>query len=188
MRIISGVHRGRKLKTPDGENVRPTSDRAREALFNVLAHSLDGFDLQATSVVDLFCGTGALGLEALSRGAGHVTFIDADRKSLSLAKENAAILGEWRRVTLLKIDCRRLGPPPLAAKSPCGLAFLDAPYNLGLTGPALLALTSKGWLATDAIVVVEVAGKEILDPPRSLRVLDDRTYGAARLVFLQNRA
>ena len=188
MRIVGGKHRGRNLKAPEGQNVRPTSDRTREAVFNILAHGIDGFSFQEASVVDLFCGTGALGLEALSRGAGHATFIDSDRASLALAKANAATLGEWRNVTLLKIESKRLAPPPLAAKAPCQLAFLDAPYNQGLTQPALLALSNKGWLEAGSVVVVEVAEKELLEPPRSLEVLDERTYGAARVVFLQNRA
>jgi len=140
------------------------------------------------SVVDVFCGTGALGLEALSRGAGHVTFIDNDRASLVLAKENAATIGEWRNVTLLKFDAARLAPPPLAAKAPCQIAFLDAPYEKGMTKPALLGLINKGWLAPGALVVVEVAAKEELEPPRALEVLDERAYGVARVVFLQNRA
>ncbi len=187
MRIVGGKHRGRNLKTPQGQHVRPTSDRTRESVFNILAHAVDGFDLAGASVVDLFCGTGALGLEALSRGAAHATFLDADRTSLALAKENAAMLGEWRNVTLLKIDARRLGPPPLAARAPCTLAFLDAPYDKGLTGPALLALLNNGWIAPDGVIVAEVAAKEVLDPPRAMEVLDERTYGAARVVFLQNR-
>jgi len=187
VKIAGGQYRGRKLKTPQGQNVRPTSVRTRESVFNILAHGIDGFDFEEASVVDLFCGTGALGLEALSRGASHATFIDSDRASLALAKENAAVLGEWRNVTLLKIDSKRLAPPPLAAKAPCRLAFLDAPYNQGLTQPALLALANKGWIGTGSVVVAEVAEKEPLEPPRSLEILEERTYGAARVVFLQNR-
>lgn len=188
MRIVGGRHRGRSLKTPKGKLVRPTSDRTRESVFNILAHGLGSVDLTGVSVVDVFCGTGALGLEALSRGAGHVTFIDNDRGSLALAKENTATVGEWRNVTLLKIDAGRLAPPPLAAKAPCQIAFLDAPYEKGLSKPALLGLLNKGWLASEALVVVEVAVKEELEPPRGLEVLDERIYGAARVVFLQNRA
>jgi 16S rRNA (guanine966-N2)-methyltransferase len=188
VRIVGGKHRGRNLKAPTGRDVRPTSDRTREAVFNILAHGIDGFDLEGASVVDLFCGTGALGLEALSRGACHATFIDSDRTSLALAKENAATVGEWRNVTQLKIDVRRLGPPPLAAKAPCNLAFLDAPYDQGLTLPALLAISNKGWLAKDSVVVVELAEKEALEPPRGLTLVSERVYGAARVVFLQNRA
>ena len=185
MRIVGGQHRGRTIKPPTGRDVRPTSDRTRESMFNILAHGIDDFDLSDISVLDLFCGTGALGLEAQSRGAGHATFIDSDAKSLALAKENAATIGEWRNVTLLKIDSRRLGPPPLAAKAPCQLAFLDDPYGQKLTGPALLALVNNGWLADGAVVVVEVADKEPLEPPRHLKLLDERVYGAAKVMFLR---
>ena len=188
MRIVGGKHKGRILSAPSGRGTRPTSDRTRESIFNILAHGIDDLDLSEVTVVDVFAGTGALGLEALSRGAAHATFIDADRSSLALAKENAATLGEWRNVTLLKIDARRLGPPPLAAKAPCNLIFLDAPYQQDLTQPTLLALSNKGWLAPNGVVVVEVAEKELLEPPRALTVLDERSYGAARVVFLQNRA
>jgi 16S rRNA (guanine966-N2)-methyltransferase len=185
MRIVGGQHRGRTLKAPTGREVRPTSDRTRESMFNILAHGIDDFELSDASVLDLFCGTGALGLEALSRGATHATFIDSDAKSLALAKENAATVGEWRNVTLLKIDSRRLGPPPLAAKAPCSLAFLDAPYEQNLTGPALLTLVNNRWLAEGAIVVVEVAQMETLDPPRQLKLLNERVYGAAKVLFLK---
>ena len=143
--------------------------------------------MAGASVLDLFCGTGALGLEALSRGATHATFIDVDEKSLALTKKNAATLGEWRNVTLLKIDSRRLGPPPLAAKAPCRLVFLDAPYEQGLTGPALLALVNKGWVEAGTVMVVEIAEKEPFESPRFFDVLDERVYGAAKVVFLQNR-
>lgn len=185
MRIVGGQHRGRTLKAPTGRDVRPTSDRTRESMFNILAHGMDDFNIDGASVLDLFCGTGALGLEALSRGAAHATFIDADAKSLALAKENAATIGEWRNVTLLKIDSRRLGPPPLASKAPCQLAFLDAPYEQNLSGPALLSLANNRWLATGAVVVVEIADKETLDPPRQFDLVSERTYGAAKVLFLQ---
>jgi len=188
VRIVGGKHRGRNLKPPQGKNVRPTSDRTRESVFNILAHGFEGVELAGASVVDVFCGTGALGLEALSRGAEHVTFIDNDRGSLALAKENAATIGEWRNVTLLKFDAARLAPPPLAAKAPCQIAFLDAPYDRGMSKPALLGLLNKGWLAPGALVVVEVAANEELEPPRMLERVDERSYGAARVVFLQNRA
>ncbi len=185
MRIVGGQHRGRTLKAPAGRDVRPTSDRARESVFNILAHGIDDFDLVGISVLDLFCGTGALGLEALSRDAAHATFIDNDAKSLALTKENAGTIGVWRAVTLLKIDARRLGPPPLAAKAPCQLTFLDAPYGQNLTGPALLTLANQGWIGVGSVVVVEVAATESLDPPRQFTLLDERSYGAARVLFFR---
>ncbi len=184
MRIVGGRHRGRKLAAPRGTDVRPTSDRARESLFNVLAHGLD-VEWDGLSVLDVFAGTGALGLEALSRGAAHATFIDRDRGVLHGIRRNGAALGEWRNIALLAIDATRLPPPPRAAATPCGLAFLDPPYESGLGVPALQGLVSKGWLADGAVCTVEVAAREVLDPPKGFSPIDARTYGAARIVFLR---
>jgi 16S rRNA (guanine966-N2)-methyltransferase len=188
MRIVGGKHRGRRLQAPSGRDTRPTSDRLREAIFNILMHGDFDLDLAETSVVDVFAGTGALGLEALSRGARHATFIDQSRTSLEIVKANAEILGEWRNVTTLKADASHLAPPPRAARAPCGLAFLDAPYEKELTLPALLGLVNKGWVAPGSIVVVELAGKEELEIPRRYVQLDERIYGAARVEFLQIRS
>ncbi len=187
MRIVGGKHRGRVLNTPSGRDTRPTSDRVRESVFNILAHGIVGFDLEEASVVDVYAGTGALGLEALSRGAKHATFIDMSRGALDLVKKNAATLGEWRHATVLKVDARQLAIPPRAAHAPCQLAFLDAPYDQELTLPALLGLVNKGWVGPKSVVVVEVAAKEELEPPRHYELLDERTYGAARVLFLQVR-
>jgi len=185
MRIVGGRNKGRGLKTPPGRDVRPTSDRVRESVFNILLHGIDDFAIDGVSVVDVFAGTGALGLEALSRGASHATFIDRNSKALAVAKENAANLKEWRNVTPLNLDATRLAPPPLAAKAPCGLAFLDAPYEKGLTGPSLLGLVNKGWVGSGSVVVCEVGAAEPLDVPRAYEMIDERTYGAARIVFLR---
>jgi len=184
MRIVGGKHRGRPLRAMEGKDVRPTSDRAREAVFNILEHGIDWPGLAGASVIDLFAGTGAYGLEALSRGAAHVTFIDADRNVLGLARKNAGGLGEGRNITPLRLDAARLPPPPLAAKAPCAIVFCDPPYNSGLATPALLGLAKKGWIGAGAVAVVEVAAKEDFDPPQGFTVLDDRTYGAARVLFL----
>jgi len=185
MRIVGGRHKGRAIKAPPGRDVRPTSDRVRESVFNILLHGIDEFDIDGVTVLDVFSGTGALGLEALSRGAAHATFIDQDRKALAVARENAAHLKEWRNTTLLNLDATRLAPPPLAAKAPCGLAFVDAPYEKGLTGPSLLGLANKGWIGTGSVIVCEVGAAEPLDVPRAYELIDERTYGAARITFLR---
>jgi len=185
MRIVGGRNKGRAIKAPPGRDVRPTSDRVRESVFNILLHGIDEFDIDGVSVLDVFAGTGALGLEALSRGAAHATFIDQDRKALAAARENAAHLKEWRNATLLNLDATRLAPPPLAAKAPCGLAFLDAPYEQGLTGPSLLGLVNKGWVGAGSVVVCEVGAAEPLDVPRAYELIDERIYGAARITFLR---
>ena len=139
MRIIGGRHRGRPLRAPAGRDVRPTPDRVREALFNVLLHGAAAFDLEGASVVDVFAGSGALGLEALSRGAGHATFIESTDEALRFIRMNAGRLDEGANTTLLRLDASRLPPPPRAARCPAPLVFLDPPY-----GTALLAAAAPG--------------------------------------------
>ncbi len=185
MRIVAGRHRGRTLKTLPGPGLRPTSDRTRESVFNILAHGIPDFAFDGVSVVDLFCGTGALGLEALSRGAARATFVDADAAALKCAKENAARLGEWRNVLTLRLDATQIPPPPLAAHAPCALALLDPPYGRGLLVPALQGVAARGWLAENAVVVAEMGAKEPFEPPRGFQLLQERTYGAAKVVFLR---
>jgi 16S rRNA (guanine966-N2)-methyltransferase len=185
LRIVAGRHRGRTLKSLPGPGLRPTSDRARESVFNILAHGIPGFAFEGSAVVDVFCGTGAFGLEALSRGAARATFVDSDAASLKCAKENAARLGEWRKILALRLDAAQIPPPPLAAHAPCALAFLDPPYGSGLLLPALQGLGQRGWLAPEAIVVAEMGAKETLEPPRGFTLLQERVYGAAKIAFLR---
>lgn len=180
MRIVAGRHRGRVLVPPPGRTARPTADRTREALFNILTHG-EGIDLDGAAVVDAFAGTGALGLEALSRGAAHVTFIDNHPAALKVIAANAESLGETAQVTLLARDA--CNPPP--APRPCSLALLDPPYGSGLAGPCLTALAAAGWLTAGAVCVVEVAAKEDVAAPEGFEATDQRSYGAAKLVFLR---
>jgi 16S rRNA (guanine966-N2)-methyltransferase len=185
VRIIAGRHRGRPLRALPGPAVRPTADRVREAVFNILGHGIDWPGLVDASVGDVFAGTGAVGLEALSRGARHATFIDVDGGVLLAIRRNAAALGEARTVTLLRLDAARLGPPPRTAAAPFRLVFLDPPYGSGLAVPALQGLAAQHWLEPGAIVVVEVAALEPLAPPPGFERLEERTYGTARVVFLR---
>ena len=187
MRIVGGRHRGRPLKGPKGSTVRPTSDRARESLFNILVHGQEWFSLEGTRVVDVFSGSGAFGLEAVSRGAAQATFIDNNSSAIAAVRANAEVLKEWHKVTLLKHDVTQLAPPPLAAHAPCALAFLDPPYESGLAELAVQNLQKKGWLTADALCIVEVAAIERFTPPPGVDVIDERDYGAARFVFLQLR-
>jgi 16S rRNA (guanine966-N2)-methyltransferase len=184
MRIIAGRHRGRALAAPEGRAVRPTSDRAREALFDILAHGrfADRPVFEEARVLDAFAGTGAFGLEALSRGAAQVSFIEKDRSALAALRANVAALSEEKRAAILPGDA--CAPPPAAA--PAGLAFLDPPYGEELAAPALAALAARGWLADGALVVVEVAARQKFAPPEGFLLLDERRYGAARLVFLRH--
>lgn len=183
MRIVGGRHRGRPLTAPRGDRVRPTADRVRESVFNILAHGLDWPGFADASVIDAFAGSGAFGLEALSRGAVRATFIDIDAGTLSAVRRNAAALGEARSVTLLKLDATRLGPPPRAAGTPAALAFLDPPYESGFAVPALHGMAVHGWLAAEGIAVVEIAAREPLQLPPGFSALEERAYGAARIVF-----
>jgi 16S rRNA (guanine966-N2)-methyltransferase len=186
MRIVGGSHRGRRLLAPPGDAVRPTSDRAREALFNILSHgnfAASGLPFADRPVLDAFAGTGAFGLEALSRGASAAAFIENDREALAALRRNIRALGAEDRANIVAGDATR---PPRAGLA-CALAFLDPPYRSGLASPALGALAAAGWLTPDALVVIEVASREELPAPAGFIILDERVYGAARLVFLRRQ-
>jgi 16S rRNA (guanine966-N2)-methyltransferase len=184
MRIVGGSRRGRRLVVPPGDTVRPTSDRAREALFNILSHgdfAAAGIPFADAAVLDAFAGTGAFGLEALSRGAAEAVFIENDREALTALRRNIAVLGETARARVVAADATR---PPCAGLA-CAVAFLDPPYKSTLAAPALAALAAAGWLANDALAVVEIAARAPFAPPDGFAFLDERVYGAARLVFLR---
>jgi 16S rRNA (guanine966-N2)-methyltransferase len=181
MRIIAGIWRGRRLLTPAGGAIRPTSDRAREALFGILEHGAPA--LRGARFLDLFCGTGAVGLEAASRGAAEVLLVDHDARALGLARANLERLGAPGNVRLALRDATRLGP----AQQPYDLVFLDPPWRSGLATPALAALRN-GWLAAGARLVVESDAREALDLPPGYALEQARRYGAARFVFLRAAA
>ncbi len=183
MRIIAGKHRGRAIAAPAGHEVRPTSSRAREALFDILAHArfAERELIDGARALDAFAGTGALGLEALSRGAAHVTFMERDRDARKLLADNVAALGEAARASVLAADALH---PPRAA-TPCDLVFLDPPYREEVAAPALEALAKQGWIATGTVISLELPGKTNFDPPDGFALLDTRRYGKARIVFLR---
>ena len=183
MRVVGGRHRGRRLATPAGKTTRPTADRARESLFNILAHGDFGDRdvFTGARVFDAFCGSGALGLEALSRGAAHVVLMDNDEAAMAAAQDNAALLGEAEHATCLPRDATT----PPRAEAPCSLVFLDPPYGSGLAEKVLTALTAQGWLAQDALCVVETGADEAFAPPPGFTALKERNVGAARFIFLR---
>ncbi len=185
LRIVGGKHRGRSIAAPEGQATRPTASRAREALFNILAHAswqADGTSpLIEARVLDAFAGSGALGLEALSRGAAHATFLDNDAAAIRLIGDNLRKLGETGAAKVVRADAAR--PPP--ARRPCDLVFLDPPYRSGQAAPALAALNRAGWIAPDAIATVELAHNEDISPPEGFEALDERRYGAAKIVILR---
>ena len=182
MRIVGGKNRGRALVSPKGLDTRPTTDRTREALFNILAHGRD-IDFEGRTIIDVFAGSGALGLEALSRGAGQAVFIESDRAALECIAENAAHLGESGKVTLINRDAMTLGPLG-AAQEPAMLAFLDPPYGKGLLAPALNSLSEGSWLLAEALVVCEMKVDDEVELPADLNIIDERTYGKTKITFL----
>ena len=187
MRIVGGEFKGRVLKAPKSATVRPTSDRARETLFNILAHKdalfAPGQGLADAVVIDLFAGTGALGLEALSRGAAFALVVDSSVEGRSLIRENMIACGVAARARLFKRDATKIGARGKMA--PATLAFLDPPYGQGLADKALAALDSGDWLAPGALVIVEESAKAQLDPPPVFTPLETRSMGETQLVFLR---
>jgi 16S rRNA (guanine966-N2)-methyltransferase len=180
MRIIAGRFRGRRLLVPPGQAIRPTGERAREALFDVLEHGAP--PVRDARFLDLFCGTGAAGLEAHSRGAAEVLLIEQDGAALQVAQANLARLGAPPGVRLLARDASRLGPAP----HPFDLIFLDPPYGSRLADVTLGALARGDWLAGGARVIVELAATEDLDPPAGYTLERERRYGNAKFLFLRH--
>lgn len=186
MRIVAGRHRGKRIWAPPGRDIRPTSDRVREAVFNILEHrdwiggGPAGGGLGGIRVLDAFCGTGALGFEALSRGAGHAAFMDDAPDAVAACRRNADALGEADRAEILRTSCLR----PARAARPVDLAFSDPPYFGDLAEPSLTALERAGWIAGGTVCVVQTAAAEAFEPPDRCETVDDRRYGATRIRFL----
>ena len=186
MRIIAGEWRSRALasvgKGDAGAHLRPTTDRTRESLFSMLAGGRFDDPITGARVLDLFAGTGALGLEALSRGAAQATFVEDGRKALSLLRQNVEICGAQERCTVLRRDARRLGANEGTAHN---LVFLDPPYGKGLGEKAMAAALKGGWIAPGALVVWEESAEIV--PPEGLMPLDSRRYGDTQITLLRAR-
>lgn len=182
MRIVSGIYGGRKLNVPQGRDVRPTSDKVRGAIFNALNSRMD---IEGAYVLDVFCGTGALGLEALSRGAAHCTFIDKARTSIDLAKQSATDFGVDAAVFIMK-DAAKI-PARVEDVSPADLVFLDPPYEQGLIAPALEALSSGGWIADGAMIVLEAEKRFLAALPAGFQVTDERVYKDTKIMYASYR-
>lgn len=184
MRIIAGRFKGRALtsvgKGDTGAHLRPTTDRVRESLFNVLQGGAMGDPITGAHVLDLFAGTGALGLEALSRGAAHVTFVDDGRKAQNLIAENIHLTGSKELTTLLRRDATRL---PVNKGAPAALVFLDPPYGTGLGQKALTAAHQNNWLAQGAMIVFE--DNAPAPPLPDFEIIDQRRYGETHISFLE---
>ena len=195
MRVTGGKYRGKHMESSDDSGVRPTTSKMREVMFNLLQHGryrnhedfivTDGFNIhnpiEDAYVLDLFCGSGALSIEALSRGAKHVTLVDQNRRTLSIARQNIANLGEEDNAWFLCWDSTRLG----SARHPCHIVFIDPPYNKNLSAPALRNLTSHGWIQNGTLVVLELGKQDDVPTLPGFYLLDDRVHDNTRLSILQ---
>jgi 16S rRNA (guanine966-N2)-methyltransferase len=183
MRIVGGTLGGRAIAAPKSAAIRPTADRLREALFNILLHAYAD-PMTGARVLDLFAGTGALGIEALSRGAEFALFVDDRAEARALLRENVAALGLGGVARIFRRDATRLGPvQPLA---PFSLGFLDPPYGQGLAAAALAAARAGGWFTADALIVVEEAAKAQFAAPEGFTERERRRYDDTEFVFLRS--
>jgi 16S rRNA (guanine966-N2)-methyltransferase len=183
MRVIAGRWKGRSLAAPTGSTTRPTADRAREAIFNVLAHAPWSQGLQDKRVLDLFAGTGALGFEALSRGASFCLFVETDEAARGAIRRSIESLDAFGETRVHRRDAADLGAKPAGLGEAFDLVFLDPPYNKGLVMRALQHVAQGGWLAPSALIVAETSSDEDLSAP-GFALLDARVYGAAKVWFL----
>jgi 16S rRNA (guanine966-N2)-methyltransferase len=186
VRIVSGRWKGKALVAPTGDATRPTSDRARQAVFNILEHAPWSPGLRDARVLDLFAGTGALGLEALSRGAASCLFLDTDPAARAALMTNIEACSAQGITRVWKRDAAYLDPMPPTANGPFDLVFVDPPYAKGFDAAALVGL-AKGWLAPDGIIMLERGRGEGALVSTDFDVLDTRDYGAAQVVFLAGR-
>lgn len=184
MRIVGGRFRGRAIAAPAGLGARPTADRAREAVFNILAHADWSPGVDGRRVLDLFAGSGALGFEALSRGAAFALFVETDAGARGAIRDNIEALGLFGVSRIHRRDATDLGAKPAGLGDPFDLIFLDPPYGRGLGEPALARLKSGGWISPGALAVFECGADETPATP-GFEALDERLYGAAKVLFLR---
>jgi 16S rRNA (guanine966-N2)-methyltransferase len=181
MRIVGGRFRGRTLAAPEHEGTRPTSDRVREAVFNILAHGVRDFDLEGAKVLDLFAGTGALGLEALSRGAAFCLFVEEAAEARAVIRRNIEALGLTGASKIFRRDATDLGPA--GSRGEARLVFLDPPYGQGLAERALACAAAGGWLAGGAVAVIEERKGAAVTLPAGFVLVDHRTWGDTEVTF-----
>lgn len=188
MRIVAGAFRGREIRTPEGQETRPTSERAREAVFNILAHADWAPPLPGARVIDLFAGSGALGLEALSRGAAFCLFVETSATARGCIRANIEAFGLFGATRIHRRSATDLGEKPAGVGPPFTLAFLDPPYRTNLAASALDQVTRGDWLSPDAVAVVETSSAEPGPAPPGWSVEMERAYGATRVTFLKRLA
>ena len=186
MRIVAGTLRGRPIIAPEHGGLRPTADRVRESVFNILAHGIEGFELAGARVVDVFAGTGALGLEALSRGAAFCVFVEDDANARAIIRRNVEAFGLTGQTRIFRRDATDLGSA--GERDVANLMFLDPPYGKGLATKALTSAVQGHWFAPGAVIVCEERDGEAIQPPPPLTLIDKRTYGDTQIVFMRNGA
>lgn len=184
MRIVGGKFKGHSIAPPSGAATRPTSDRVRESIFNILAHGISGLELEGARVLDLFAGTGAMGLEAISRGARFCQFVDDAAEARGLVRTNADALGVIGLAKIWRRDATDLGP--CSPQPAFDLVFADPPYGKGMGTKALQALVSGGWLNLNAIVVLEESIKAEVPAVTGLTLIDEREYGDTKVRFYRD--
>ncbi|MGN6287273.1 MAG: 16S rRNA (guanine(966)-N(2))-methyltransferase RsmD [Afipia sp.] len=182
MRVVGGRLRGRNIASPATNAIRPTQDRLRESLFNILMHAYEN-PVDEARVLDLFAGTGALGIEAISRGAAFTLFVDNGAEARALLRNNVEALGLGGVTKVYRRDATRLGP--CHPMEPFSLVFLDPPYGQGLAREALASLREGQWLAPDALVVVEESKAAAFAVPEGYDELERRAYDDTEFVFLR---
>lgn len=187
MRIVAGEFKGRKILTPDGNNTRPTTDRVREAVFNLLAHNPDMPDAEGARVIDLFAGSGALGFEALSRGAEFCLFVDIAAGARGIIRSNIEAFGLFGNTRIHRRSATDLGPKPAGVGAPFNLVFIDPPYGKGLVLPAMRQLENGGWLEDGALAVIETPMEEDPASDKWTRI-DQRDYGETRVTYMLYQA
>jgi len=192
MKITAGKYHGKNIDARPDKTLRPTSGKVREAVFNILRHGRffkddrfisDGNNelVEGRRVIDIFCGTGALGIEALSRGATHLTLVDQNARTLSVAQKNIENLGEAANTTFIRSDSTMLP----SATIPCKLAFVDPPYGKNLAKPALKSLASAGWLEKGSVIILELGKQDEVESFDNFVKLDERLHNRTRIAILQ---
>jgi len=183
MRIVGGSFRGRRIEAPKGQNTRPTTDRVRESLFNILAHS-DDVELEGARVLDLFAGSGALGFEAISRGASFCLFVDTDAAARGAIRNNVEALSLFGNTRIHRRSAESLGTKPAGVGPPFTLVFMDPPYRKDLVEPTLATLASGAWLAPETLIIAEHEKEASFALPSGYELKEQRSFGDTEMSFI----
>jgi 16S rRNA (guanine966-N2)-methyltransferase len=188
MRIVAGTLKGRAIRAPEGRTTRPTSDRARESIFNVLAHAAWAPPLEGARVIDAFAGSGALGFEAISRGAAFCLFVETGSTARGCIRDNVEAFQLFGNTRIHRRSATDLGAKPAGLNAPFDFVFMDPPYAHNLVPPALDQLRRGGWITPEALIVAETSSGEPAPETPDWDILDERVYGAARVSFLRGKS